>query len=508
MHTSMPSRHGGVRLVPQQLVYSVAQLNRAIHGSIVRSVGSAGLVLVRGEVGSVRVSTLAPGRDMVFFTLREGEECLSCVSYGRSLHMLLTCDRQTGEVFEPARTIQEVLVPERRVICEGMIGTYTRKGMSLFQLNVHSVTDCGAGDRLRELRLLKDKLLKLGYFSEERKRPLPVNPQRVALVTSLKGAVIHDFLRNAEDRGLGFRLRLYPVRVQGEGAGLEMAQAIARAGREEGIEVVVLIRGGGSEDDLACFNDEALARAIFECPVPVLAGIGHEVDFSLADLTADVRASTPTKAAQMLWTPRQALEDEVREVADRARWAGLQLVARSSEAVRQTWQMLRVLSPQNRWLEQQRQVEEVRKRLVLAGKRLCDKAQQDVSQLGQACARSLTLAGSLASQEVATLSLQLRRAGTDLVHRQGLASDLCTRDLVRAGQVFVDRRARAVERLRLEVEAVSPLGPLKRGFALIQDSEGHVVRSVQDVQPGAQVHMAVEDGTIAATVTDTRPREI
>lgn len=508
MHTSMPRQHGGVRLVPQQLVYSVAQLNRAIHGSIVRSVGSAGLVLVRGEVGSVRVSRLAPGRDMVFFTLREGEEALSCVSYGRSLHMLLTCDRQTGEVFEPARMIQEVLVPERRVICEGMIGTYTRKGMSLFQLNVHSVTDCGAGDRLRELRLLKDKLLKLGYFSEERKRPLPVNPQRVALVTSLKGAVIHDFLRNAEDRGLGFRVRVYPVRVQGEGAGQEMAQAIARAGREEGMEVVVLIRGGGSEDDLACFNDEALARAIFECPVPVLAGIGHEVDFSLADLTADVRASTPTKAAQMLWTPRQALEDEVREVADRARWAGLQLVARSSEALRQTGQMLRVLSPQNRWLEQQRQVEEVRRRLVVAGRRLCDKAQQDVSQLGQACARSLTLAGSLAGQEVATLSLQLRRAGTDLVHRQGLASDLCTRDLVRAGQDFVERRARAVERLRLEVEAVSPLGPLKRGFALIQDAEGHVVRSVQDVQPGAQVHMAVEDGTIAATVTDTRPREI
>ncbi len=508
MHTSMPSRHGGVRLVPQQLVYSVAQLNRAIHGSIVRSVGSAGLVLVRGEVGSVRVSTLASGRNMVFFTLREGEEALSCVSYGRSLHMLLTCDRQTGEVFEPARKVQEVLVPERRVICEGMIGTYTRKGMSLFQLNVHSVTDCGAGDRLRELRLLKEKLLKLGYFCEERKRPLPVNPQRVALVTSVKGAVIHDFLRNAEDRGLGFRVRVYPVRVQGEGAGQEMAEAVARAGREEGMEVVVLIRGGGSEDDLACFNDEALARAIFECPVPVLAGIGHEVDFSLADLTADVRASTPTKAAQMLWTPRQDFLDEVCEVAGRARRAGLQLVARCSEAVRQTGQMLRVFSPQNRWAEQQRQVEEVRMRLAVAGRRLCDHAQQEAAQVRLACARTLPLAESQGRQEVASLSDRLHKAGSLLVDSQKRAQDLCTRDLVRAGQVFADHRARAVERLRLELEAVSPLGPLKRGFALIQDSEGHVVRSVQDVQPGARVQIAVEDGTIAATVTGTKPREI
>ena len=248
-------------MAQRPLIYTVPLLNQAVAGAL-RGIGLGGRVLVKGEIADVSVRSSRFGLPMVFFSLREGDEALSCISYGRDLNLLLTRDTQTGEVFR-GRKIGDVLVEARRVLLEGVLGTYTRNGRSSYRLMVNSVTDIGEGELLRRFRELRDRLAKLGFFSEDRKRPLPPNPVRIALITSEKGAVIHDFLQNARDRGLGCHIEFYQVKVQGIGAGAEIAEAVQKANARGTAQVIVIIRGGGSADDLACFNEEIVARAIF-----------------------------------------------------------------------------------------------------------------------------------------------------------------------------------------------------------------------------------------------------
>ena len=482
----------------------MAQLNRAVLRTISDNVGAHGLVLVRGEIGSLRVSSYGGGRAMVFFNLHEEDEALSCVSFGRSLEQLLSCDRHTGEVFSPPRKIEDVLANERKVICEGVLGTYTRRGQSLYQLTVRSVTDCGAGDRLALFRKLRDKLARLGYFAEERKRPLPVNPTQIALVTSPTGAVIHDFLRNAQDRGLGLHIRLYPVRVQGDDAGAEIAAAVVAAGKNPANQVVVIIRGGGSEEDLSCFNDEGLARAIFECPVPVLTGIGHEVDLSLADCTADVSASTPTKAAQMLLTPRADIRAELDATLARAQRAMAGTLAAMAREVAQTEKMLRALSPQRRYLRGLADIADLWERLGRAQARLVREAEQDVWELGDRASREMELLCEREERAMDTLGQRLtRRMGYHLDRRESQLRFLAG-DLERAGRSLVRDMANRVENLALRLEAASPLAPLQRGFALIRNEKGELVHSVYDVQEGEKVRMHMADGSVDAIVQGNR----
>ncbi len=463
--------------------YTVPQLNRLVELTLKKHVGAAGMVCVTGEIGSWRVVNTAAGWRMVFFTLHEGDESLSCTSFGRDLQRILSVDAMTGEVFSEPRAIEDVFVSERRVLAQGTIGTYSRRGASQYQLNVFSISDMGAGDRARALKELKDRLAREGFFAEDRKRPLPGDPSCVAVVTSPTGAVIHDFVRNAQDRGLGARLRLYPVRVQGEGAAREIAAAVAAAGRDGMSQVVVVIRGGGSEDDLACFNEEVVARAIFACPVPVLAGIGHETDFSLADMTADVRASTPTKAAQLLWTPRADILAGLERLQGRADRALRRLLDANAARLDQYARVLRALSP--------------RARLRTRAESLAGLA----ARLDRAYARLDARAGS----ELDALAGRLARGAGRPMDAARRALDSAGERLAHAGAALVSDRERALEHLALRLAAVDPLAPLQRGFALLQDEEGRVVRSVRDLQPGQDVRARLADGGAAMRVTALAP---
>ena len=491
----------------QQIIYSVAQLNRAVQRSICEHVGMRGLVLVRGEIGSLRISGSGNGRPLVFFNLHDGDEALSCVSFGRQLDQVLTCDRQTGEVFSPPRTIEDVFVNERKVICEGMLGTYTRRGQSLFQLSVHSITDCGAGDRLARFRQLREKLQRLGYFASERKRPLPENPTSIALVTSPTGAVIHDFLRTIEDRGLGLRIKLFPVRVQGDDAGPEIASAVQAAGHDPASQVIVLIRGGGSEEDLACFNDECLAKAIFESPVPVLTGIGHEVDMSLADFTADVSASTPTKAAQVLLSPRVEIARGLARTGMDLAKAFAALLARHESALAATEAMLRAVSPRTRWQQGCRDVDDLAARLIQTGTRLLRSQEEELRALTLAAGRALTTRVQLTESELDSLAMRLARRGLFHLDNKSGQLEACRKSLERAGRDFVQAMAASLETTSLQLEAASPLKPLQRGFALIRNEEGRLIRSAGSVQQGETVHLVVADGSIEAVVSQSRLAE-
>lgn len=487
-------------MAAQSLILTVSQLNKAVAGAITRCTGSGGLVMVRGEISGCRVGRGVQGQSLVFFTLKEGDECLSCISFGRSLRRLLTCDSQTGEVYSPPREIEDVLADSHKVICQGTLGTYSRHGSSIYQLNVWSVTNVGTGVQARQLRELKEKLARLGYFSEERKRPLPVNPQRVALVTSKQGAVIHDFLQNASDRGLGSHIRLYPVRVQGEGAAEEIAATLRKAAAEGWAEVLVLIRGGGSADDLACFDDAALAKTIFESPIPILAGIGHEVDYSLADMTADVRASTPTKAAQLLWCPRSESRARLAELYLQGTAALRYILNQAERELVHAAGMLSLLSPEVKILQKQESLSSLCTRVRTSFDQLLVNREESLYGYEQRFFQAWNVQSSLNSGQVVRFFREIRLRTHGLLRAASMDFGYVQVRLKIGSRHFVEEWAQILEALRLRLEAVSPLQPLKRGFAIIRKADGRVARTVVELQPTESVFLILADGQRAARI--------
>lgn len=536
-----PARRGAREEDGVKTTYTVQEINAEVARAVGGINAPGGEVQVRGEVTGC--SFYEGEMPMAFFRLRGGDQCLSCVTYGRAMHRLLTVDMLTGEYFDPPLALKDVLVDSREVVCRGRLGTYARGSNSLFQLLVSGVADEGAGMLLAQLNALKKKLARLGYFAQERKRPLPVNPRSVALVTSPTGAVIHDFLRTARDRGLGARIRLYKVPVQGREAAALIADAVRRAGHADH-EVIVLIRGGGSGEDLSCFNDEGLARAIFESPLPVLAGIGHEVDYTIADMTADVRASTPTMAAGLLWRPRRDMALEIGTLAGQLQVAGRRVVERHSAALVQQVRMLAILSPQHRAGTLLAEIEGLGQRLSTAMARILkgsgDALEEHHARAGRAIARAVAGERALLDREgrdlsrallrlaereascVESLSGRLAAAGGALARsRMAQLDELCAR-LGRSGTGFLEARRRAlvevardiprivrfllqgqegaVEQLRLQLEAVNPLQPLQRGFALLEDERGALVRSVDKMAAGSRLGVRLADGRAKVTV--------
>jgi len=507
--------------------YTVSQLARRVD-SLLAGIGAQGRVLVTGEIAEpwFRRSAYGP---VAGFTLTEGGESLTCISYGRALAGMLSRDVLTGECFDPPRKPEEVIIAGREVLCDGEIHAYAKKGKSLYQLVFMGVTDLAQGRRDLELRRLRAKLSKEGFFKEERKRPVPLNPTRIALVTSTQGAVIHDFLQNARRRGLGARIRLFPVRVQGDEAPADIVQAMALANQDPSLQCIVLIRGGGSVQDLACFDDERVARAVFESRLPVVAGIGHEVDTCLADMTADLRASTPTQAAQLLWEPRTELAARAEGTFARAKDAFARLVARQGGELSALGRSLRLVSPQAKMARQARDLAGLAARLHRGLGLRVQQASREASSLALRAGRTLDMAFGQGRERLAEARRRLARTPQALIlakaretgalalrlHR-GLARAVqqeqgrlagMSRLLKASGKAFAEDREHALESLRLRLEAASPQRVLERGFAAVSDGEGRIVRSVQALEAGREVRIRMADGSFLAVVKAVAPAD-
>ena len=322
-------------------ILSVSALTRAIKGSLETAFP---FVWVRGQV----VNLSRPSSGHVYFSLKDEDSSLAAVWFKGSHQESARFDPLTGEVFEegPRQSLATSLKNGQEIVCAGRIAVYGQRGV--YQLVVELAQEAGLGRLHEEFTRLRAALEARGFFDPERKRPLPEHPRRLAVITAPQGAAIHDFLRIAHDRGLGAAIRVYPAPVQGEGAAPAIIALLSRIWDEGWAECIVLIRGGGSIEDLWAFNDEALARAVHASPVPILAGIGHEVDFTLADMTADVRAATPTHAAQLLWPDRAELVREWRQLAtalDRAAACGF---ARQQDRLERLLRGLTWASPRRR----------------------------------------------------------------------------------------------------------------------------------------------------------------
>ena len=392
-------------------------------------------VAVRGEIsGFTRASS-----GHCYFTLKDTQGQLRCAMFKRSAQMLsfVPKDGQTVEVF-------------------GRLGVYEPRGE--LQLVVESMRTTGLGTWFEQFLKLKAQLESEGLFNTERKRPIPERPRAIGVVTSLGAAALHDVATALQRRVPHISVVLSPALVQGADAPASLLQALKAVSTQPEVDVILLVRGGGSIEDLWAFNDEQLARAIVACPVPVVSGVGHETDFTIADFCADLRAPTPTAAAELCAIPQAdliqhitALQELMQNLAHRQidkRSQGLDLaqslIGRPSQAVSQQ---------------------------VLKLTRLEQTMHQCMASFTQACLHDLL-----------NKKAQLERA---------------------LGQSIQNNQQR-IHRAQLRLGLLDPKLVLQRGFAWLTDDQGAALSSVKQAKVGQPVHATLADGVVDLTVSSKR----
>lgn len=473
-------------------------------GRIGQTLGSGfSSVCVMGEISQVKV--VASGH--TYFTLKDS---------GATLEAMVWADRRTGLGVEPKLGL--------RVVAQGAIRVFAAQGR--YSLHVEALELLGAGDLQRALDALKARLLAEGLFDEKRKRPLPVFLRSVGLVTSPTGAVRHDIERTLSSGGARVRLLLAPTRVQGEGAAAEVAEAIGRLAQRDDIDVIIVARGGGSLEELWPFNEEVVARAIVASPIPVISAVGHETDFTVADLAADVRASTPSVAAGLV-------VEIQRQAARRTETAGVSLV-RAIESSRERWRRRLDGVSTHRVIERERTKLE-RLRSLLAGvftrARVAADRRQALRQssfrdlatrceaqaprqvFSRAHARVDRAVMSMAAQMAALLERRRARAtrafeskalrdaeGRLALRSRGFHDQL--NQLARAVRPLIDRRRARFGSVAAQLEALSPLSVLSRGYALATTAAGRILLNAKDVSAGDEVTVRLSRGRLKTTVID------
>ena len=363
-----------------------------------------------------------------------------------------------------------------RVEVRALVTLYEARGD--FQLNVESMRRAGQGALFEAFLRLRDKLDKEGLFDAAHKKPLPAYPRRIGIVTSLQAAALRDVLTTLARRNPSIPVIIYPAQVQGEGAAQQLAAAIAIAARRDECGVLILCRGGGSIEDLWAFNDEGLARAIHACPIPVVTGIGHETDFTIAEFVADKRAATPTAAAELAGPARADLLAGLRQL----RQSLLRQMQLALEARAQRVDSLagRLQSPAERLAASSARLAAARARLGAAFALGTRNAEWRLSHAQRRLAAAMPNLGVL-QHRIAQLETELRRATPQRL--AALAEDLA--------------------RLTLGLAHLDPAAVLERGYAIARRPDGSVVRASAGLRAGDPLELSFARG--AATVRVEKP---
>lgn len=411
---------------------------------------------VEGEISNLRA---APSGH-IYFTLKDGDAQLPVVLFRRQASLLR---------FRPQDGLQ--------VLVRGKISIYEQRGQ--MQMLGETMEPLGTGSLQLAFEQLKAKLKTRGLFEAERKKPLPRYPRCVGIVTSPSGAVIRDFVNVAHRRYAGLAVLLYPAVVQGEDAAAEVAAGIAYFNKTREVDAIVIARGGGSLEDLAPFNSESLADAIAASNLPVVSAVGHETDFTIADFVADLRAPTPSAAAELMTAAQYRVEEELDEMTRRLE-RGLRFRLMQS---RHALERVRVESMAMRMMDgihvRQQRVDDLDSRLEAA---LRDDLQHYNERLWHA-------QNTLARQNVQH-RLMVMRERTDRLQKE----------LFRAGSHYVSTRAERLRALRGKLTALSPMGVLERGYALVFNEQGKLVRGVKELQKGQSMTTRLADGSVASTI--------
>ncbi|MFP5221311.1 MAG: exodeoxyribonuclease VII large subunit [Acidobacteriota bacterium] len=482
-------------------IFRVGEITRALKDVVE---GQFPFVQVRGQVSNLA----RPASGHVYFSLKDEEALLNVVWFkgsqcGVTLNQTERYDPLTGEVLEEGEGGSTWLADGLEVLCAGRLTVYAPRGA--YQMVAELVQDMGLGKLYQEFEALKRTLAGRGWFALERKRCLPPHPTRVAVVTAPTGAAIRDFLHVGGGRGTGSEIRIFPALVQGEAAPREISQAIDAACADGWPEVVVLIRGGGSLEDLWAFNTEAVAGAIERCLVPVLCGVGHEVDTTIADMVADVRAATPSHAAQLLWPERSVLAQR----ADEAEMALSRVFARflsaREEALSRLDKALGWLSPVGQVRRLEERLELAAARLARAGKNMTRQLERAVSDASARLSRAGRSMPEKAGMRLDGLLHRLDAFGPGWVDGLESRLDDASRRLDAAASLAGERAQARLALLETRLAGLDPRKPLERGYALARKADGTFLRSVDEVRTGDHLDIIVRDGTVKTGVTALEP---
>ncbi len=435
-------------------VYSVARLNREVRGLLEAGLPS---IWIEGELSNFS----RPASGHWYFTLKDAAAQVRCVMF-RQRNQAIRVAPQDG----------------MQALLRARVGLYEPRGD--FQLIVDHLEEAGEGALRRRFETLKLALAAEGLFDAARKRRPPRLPRRIGVVTSPSGAALRDVLQVLRRRFPAIPVLIYPVPVQGATAAREIAETLALADRRAEVDVLLLVRGGGSLEDLWAFNDESLARAIDRLTLPLISGIGHEVDFTIADFVADVRAPTPSAAAELAVPDGTALLAELAATTRRLGLAAGRAQLQRRERLMRTWRRLWIQHPSQAVAQNAQRIDELQGRLATAVRRGLGMRVQRL-----ATARAELSAASPAAR-VASLLQRARYAGLRL------APAMRHRLSLQEGRLETAARA---------LNAISPLATLARGYAIVTlAADGAVVHDPAQAPPGTEIDARLSRGRLRARV--------
>jgi len=439
---------------PQRRVWKVRDLVAAVRTHIEREYADA---WVEGEISNFR----APDSGHLYFTLKDGNAQIRVVMFRSSARLLR---------FRPADGLQ--------VVVRGRVTVYEDRGE--LQVSAEYIEPKGAGSLQLAFEQLKAKLEVEGLFAAERKKPIPPLPSRIGIVTSTQAAALRDILNILERRHHSVNVLIYPAQVQGDAASAEVSAGVRYFNQHDNVDVIIVARGGGSAEDLASFNNEALARTVAASEIPVISAVGHETDFTIVDFVADLRAPTPSAAAELVIRSRQEIEDQAAALHERLARAMRYRLLMGRQALTELAQhgafarMVEVIR------HRQQRLDDLTHRLELAERQLLERMLRRWEAISAAVRHydvRLVLSGMLKGLESQTAALVAVTRNVLLQHK------------VRS------------ERLRTALESLSPLAILERGYALVFDSERKLLKDARRVKVGDEISARLAHGEVQASVT-------
>lgn len=415
-------------------------------------------VWVEGEISNRSL----PSSGHLYFSLKDSGAAMRCVMFRSSV-----------------KALRFNLEEGMAVVLRGHLSVYDQRGD--YQLIVEYAEPKGLGALQAAFLQLKERLDREGLFKSERKRPIPRMPRAVGIITSATGAVIRDIATVLKRRHAGIHLLLYPVRVQGVGAAEEIARAIDEMNRLQAVDVLIVGRGGGSLEDLWAFNEEAVARAVQRSSIPVISAVGHETDWSICDFVADMRAATPSAAAELVSAVREELSQQLEVIRHRLQRS----IATFLQLGRaQVAGLSRALHEPSRMVEYQTQrVDELTNRLEREIQYLFEQFRERIAEKRQ------LLASNHPKQRLGQMRQELI-----------FLSELAERQICAYLELLQKSRTTATARL----DVLSPLRTLARGFSLVErQSDGHIVKNADEIRSGEEVRLRFGTGGALCVVEET-----
>jgi len=457
--SSVADQMGFTFRAPERRVWKVRDLVAAVRTHIEREYSDA---WVEGEVSNFR----APESGHLYFTLKDGNAQIRVVMFRTSARLLR---------FRPVDGLQ--------VIVRGRVTVYEDRGE--LQISAEYMEPKGAGSLQLAFEQLRAKLEAEGLFAAERKRPIPSLPARIGIVTSTQAAALRDILNVLARRHHSVNVLIYPAQVQGDAAAYEVAAGVRyfnqqSADQPNRVDVIIIARGGGSAEDLASFNDEGLARTVAASQIPVISAIGHETDFTIIDFVADLRAPTPSAAAELVIRSRQEIEDQAAALHQRLARAVRYRLLMGRQALTELAQHGAFARMMEAIHQRQQKLDDLTHRLELAQRLLLQQAHRRWETVSAAVRHydlRLMLAGMRRELETGTAALASAMRNVLLQHR------------VRS------------DRLETALQSLSPLAVLERGYALVFDAQGKLLKDARRVKVGEEISARLNHGEIRASVT-------